>query len=97
MAIFYSATARGFYNTDAHGEPMIDLGAGPVVNPNCRIPALSDLVDVTASEYAALLGAMQQDCEIVPDAEGRPFAQPRFADDSDEPEPTEHTESTEAA
>lgn len=86
MTILYSATAGGFYHTAVHGERIIEVDGQQVENPDCKIPALDDLVEVAQGDYMGLLDAMLQDCEIVPGQDGHPMARPRFSPEPVEPD-----------
>lgn len=91
----YSPSSRGFYDTQLHGEPFIDVPdpqfIAPVDDPEaqaplvrvknlaCSIPA--DAVDVSDSVYADLLAGQAAGKAVVPGTGGAPtLADPAFSD-----------------
>lgn len=83
MGKYYSASARGFFDSEIHGARTVPSEEDPEVmvdNPACRIPA--DAVEITDERHLELLEAQATGKQIAPDAAGAPIAQ-------DSPPPTQ--------
>ena len=83
MKIFFSAKQNAFFNEDLHGSRLIEE-ADPgdqalnimVPNPDCKLPPEGELVEVSASEHAAIFFDLSSGAILSSDDKGFPIAIP---------------------